>query len=121
METWPIVLISVIVLIIVLVTLINLAKKSKKLNDKKTDISSELEPIYQALGLDNIKSVSKIQDRIRLEINDKDLIDVKTLQTLGIMATIKGLELTILYRKNSDQLFNYLKEKIKWDKEKLED
>ena len=109
METYYYYIIGAVLLLLVLLIVLLATKKKKP---KKVDVSLELEPIYNALGLNNIVSVIKVQDRIRLEIKEKDLIDVKTLQQLGIMASIKGLELTILYRKDSDKLYNYLKDRV---------
>lgn len=111
METWQIVSLIMVPIIIMLAIIVARELRRKK-KPKKVDVSLELEPIYNALGLNNIVSVIKVQDRIRLEIKEKDLIDVKTLQQLGIMASIKGLELTILYRKDSDKLYNYLKDRV---------
>lgn len=104
------ILIGVLVLIII-VTIVILLIKNKKKAVVLVD-NTILEKIFNAIGLNNIVSVDKEQDRIRLVIKDSKLIDASALQELKIPAFIKGTELKLLYRNHSNELYNYFNERI---------
>lgn len=106
---WWVLVIAVVLVVVVLVTVVILTKNKKP---KVQPIQNEvLNKIHEALGLNNIISVEKEQDRIKLVMIDVKKIDAKILQELSIPAFLKGNEVKILFRNHSNELFNYLKEK----------
>lgn len=101
-----------IALILILVTVfipLFFKKKTKKL----VVATQDLENIFNALGHENVKAISKVTDRLKITLKDKNLIDSKALQSFGISASINGQDLTILYREDSEALYQFIKEKIK--------
>lgn len=99
-----------IVAVILISFLVFVIRRNKTKNLKKSEINKkEFEEIANAINLENILKIEKTQDRIKITLNDKKLVDVKVLQDLKITASFKGNELTILYRENSDKLFEYLR------------
>ena len=97
-----------LVLIFIIVFLVIKKKpKSKVIN------TENYEKVFNALGEDNITSVEKQQDRIRLILKDVKLVDAKALNDLKIPAFLKGNEIKLLFRENSDELVKYLKTKLK--------
>lgn len=102
--------VAIILLLAIVIIIIRLSKKNKS---KVLPINKEiLEKIYYSLGNNNVISVEKEQDRIKLIIKDAKHVDAKTLQELSIPAFLKGNELKLLYRNHSNELFNYIKESL---------
>lgn len=100
--------IVVVVAVIILVVLLN-----KKKTPKKVPVNTDtLNNIFIALGKNNIESVDKEQDRIRLILKDPKLVDAKTLSDLKIPAFLKGKEVKLLYRNYSDELYTFIKERL---------
>lgn len=114
-NNWLILVIGLVIIIVIVTALILSNKKPKK----PQIASDEFENILRALGNNNIVDISKVTDRLKITLKDKTLINVKTLQSLEITASLNGLELTILYRKDSNALYKFIKGSLKWDKERL--
>lgn len=99
---------AVIVLIIILVLVLKNKKKTKKpILDSKV-----LNEIYVALGEVNILSVTREQDRVKVVLKDPKQVDANKLRELSIPASLKGKEVTLLYRNFSGELEQYIKESL---------
>lgn len=107
--------IGVALLALLLITILILVlRKNKKPKEVIKIISDDvLEQIYLALGDNNIISVNKEQDRLRLVLKDIKAVDANILRKLEIPAALTGKELKILFRDNSEQLLEYLNSKLK--------
>mgnify|MGYP001205238555 CR=1 FL=1 len=104
---------GVVLGLIILIAIILLITKKRPKRRTKINVEVEvLEKIYLALGENNIVSVDREQDRVRLILNDPKLVNAKVLTELKIPAFLKGKEVKLLFKDNSEQLYTYLNEKI---------
>ena len=107
---WLFITIAIVIVIAVIILIILLNKKK---TPKKVPVNTEiLNNIYIALGSNNIESVDREQDRIRLVLKDPKLVDAKNLSDLKIPAFLKGKEVKLLYRNYSDELYLFIKERL---------
>lgn len=102
----------IVAVVIVIISLISFFSKVKNKEAVIPVNVEELEIIYLSLGLNNIVSVDKEQDRIRLILKDPKLVDAKKLTELSIPAFLKGKEVKLLYRNHSNELYDYIKERV---------
>lgn len=107
------IILGVIAVVLLIILLILFLKRGQK-NKKPQPILDEgiLKSIYESLGLNNVISLSKEQDRIKLTLNDVKLVKTEVFTTNNIPVFLKGKELTILFRNFSDNLFKYINEQI---------
>lgn len=101
---------SILVPVLIMLLIIFLTNKKKS---KTKVVNVELfNKIFEALGTTNIKSVERQQDRVRLILNDVKLVDAKVLSDLKIPAFLKGNEIKLLFKDNSDELVKYISTKV---------
>jgi len=105
-----------VLLVLILIIVFVVIKRKPKGNIVNFE---NYEKVFNALGENNITSVEKQQDRIRLILKDVKLVDAKALNDLKIPAFLKGNEIKLLFRENSNELVKYLKAKLKewWHEE----
>lgn len=108
----PYIIASGILVPVLIMLLIIITSKKKKSTNKVVDFN-HYEKIYEALGKTNITTVEKQQDRIRILLTDVKMVDAKKLNELKIPAFLKGNEIKLLFKDNSDELVKYLKDKLK--------
>src|SRR5690554_94557 len=99
-----------VLLVLILIIVFVVIKRKPKGNIVNFE---NYEKVFNALGENNITSVEKQQDRIRLILKDVKLVDAKALNDLKIPAFLKGNEIKLLFRENSDELVKYIKAKLK--------
>ncbi|MDY0277033.1 MAG: hypothetical protein RBQ97_03010 [Acholeplasma sp.] len=100
----------VVVALIVFLVLIFKRQKNSKTNQASTNI--DLESIYNLFGDNNIVSITKEQDRIKLVLKDVKLVNVEELNVMKLPAFLKGKELKVLFKGNSKQVYEFLKKRI---------
>lgn len=103
----------VIVLLIISLIVLFTRKKGVPKRQAITVDTTILEEIFNALGVSNIVSVNREQDRIKLIVHDVKKIDAKVLTKHQVPAFLKGNEVKLLFKDNSLQLYEYLNDKIK--------
>lgn len=108
---WLVIGLAALLLIIITVIVVLLVKKEKKVKVAPVD-NVLLEAIYQALGTENISSVAKEQDRVKFIVKDVKVVNAKVFTDNKIPAFLKGNEIKILYRNYSNELYNYIFEKV---------
>lgn len=106
-------IIGLALLILIVVLVVVIIKKNNNKIEKPVLDSNLLNTIYSALGLNNIVSITKEQDRIKLILNDVKLVETNVFTTNSIPVFLKGKELTILFRNFSNDLYTYLNDQLK--------
>lgn len=104
------VLIGISVLILVVLLLLIFRKKQPKSKVVDTIL---FDKVFVAIGENNILNVEKQQDRVRFLLKDVKKIDSKAINELKIPAFLKGNEVKLLFRENSNELVNYINAKLK--------
>ncbi|VEU80759.1 PTS system, sucrose-specific IIBC component [Haploplasma axanthum] len=110
-----IIIIGVVIILLIIISVLLVLKSKKKPKEKIEKISIEiLENLYQALGSkNNIKSIEKEQQRLRLVLIEPKKVNAKYLVELKIPAFLKGNELKILIKGQSNEVYEYINNKIK--------
>jgi phosphotransferase system IIB component len=104
-------LIGALAFIILIVFVLFVVSKRKQ---KKTAHVPSFLQLYEALGKsENILSLSREHDRLRVRVRDKTNIDQALLKELGIPAIAAQGEIKLLIRKHSQEALSYLDEKRK--------
>lgn len=111
------IIIAVVALILLVFGIILLVKKSNKKVSKVSYSNEQFKNLVSALGnIENITSVIKEHQRIKVVLNDPKMIDSSALKSMGISAFLVGKELKMLVKENANQIYQLLIQEKSEDK-----
>lgn len=109
------VIIGIIALILILgiATYLLFIRPKQKINKKEKSPKIDVKWILALLGENNIKAIEQVQSRVRITVNNLELVNLEGLkeQTNGVF--LKGNLVVVTFKNNTEEIVESLKGAIK--------
>lgn len=109
------VIIGIIALILILgiATYLLFIRPKQKINKKEKSPKIDVKWILALLGENNIKTIEQVQSRVRITVNNLELVNLEGLkeQTNGVF--LKGNLVVVTFKNNTEEIVESLKGAIK--------
>lgn len=109
------VIIGIIALILILgiATYLLFIRPKQKINKKEKSPKIDVKWILALLGENNIKAIEQVQSRVRITVNNLELVNLEGLkeQTNGVF--LKGNLVVVIFKNNTEEIVESLKGAIK--------
>lgn len=109
------VIIGIIALILILgiATYLLFIRPKQKINKKEKSPKIDVKWILALLGENNIKAIEQVQSRVRITVNNLELVNLEGLkeQTKGVF--LKGNLVVVTFKNNTEEIVESLKGAIK--------